>query len=273
MVASAPLLTHSTMVDQLRRLGIAPGDTVMVHASLRAVGPVAGGAETAAQALLDAVSPGGNIMAYVSWEHSPYDATLNGALLEQQAKERWPTFTADAAPYPGFGILNAYLIQLDGARRSSHPDASMVAVGSRADELVHPHLLGTGYGPGSPLERFVQWDGKVLMLGAPLDAVTVLHFAEAIARIPNKRWVEYEAPLTNDGVTTWHPVRELDSNGILDVFAAEGQMDAVETIARAYVERRRHREGIVGNATCKVFSARDIVQFGVEYLEARFGER
>lgn len=265
------VLDRDKLIDQLRSLGIVPGDIVMVHASLRALGPVVGGAETVAWALLDAVAPGGTIMAYVSWEHSPYDATLNGKGLDRAVKDQWPVFRADSAPYPGFGILNSCLVRLPGARRSSHPDASMVAVGPHAEDLVSPHLLGTGAGPGSPLDRFVACRGKVLMLGAPLDAVTVLHYAEAVAKVPGKRWVEYEMPVTNEGVTTWCRVRELDTNGILDVFAGDAEMDAVETIARSYVKLGRHREGRVGQALCRVFDAEDIVRYGVEYLESRFG--
>ena len=36
--------TVAGLVGDLKRLGVAPGDVVMVHASLRAVGPVDGGA-------------------------------------------------------------------------------------------------------------------------------------------------------------------------------------------------------------------------------------
>ncbi|WP_142244972.1 AAC(3) family N-acetyltransferase, partial [Klebsiella pneumoniae] len=34
-----------------------------------------------------------------------------------------------------------------------------------------------------------------LLLGAPLNSVTALHYAEAVADIPNKRWVTYEMPM------------------------------------------------------------------------------
>jgi len=40
----APALLPEQLVSDLRGLGVVPGDVVMVHASLRAIGPVAGGA-------------------------------------------------------------------------------------------------------------------------------------------------------------------------------------------------------------------------------------
>ncbi|NPH24796.1 AAC(3) family N-acetyltransferase, partial [Escherichia coli] len=91
--------------------------------------------------------------------------------------------------------------------------------------------------------------------------------AEAVADIPNKRWVTYEMPmLGRNGEVAWKTASEYDSNGILDCFAIEGKPDAVETIANAYVKLGRHREGVVGFAQCYLFDAQDIVTFGVTYL-------
>lgn len=78
-------------------------------------------------------------------------------------------------------VLTQFLLQTPGARRSAHPDASIVAVGPVAGTLTQPHELGQAFGPGSPLERFAEHGGKVLLLGAPLNSVTFLHYAEAIA--------------------------------------------------------------------------------------------
>ncbi|KSV72212.1 hypothetical protein N183_26965 [Sinorhizobium sp. Sb3] len=127
-------------------------------------------------------------------------------------------------------------------------------------------------GEGSPIERFVRLGGKVLLLGAPLNSVTVLHYAEAIADIPGKRRVTYEMPMVgSDGKVVWKTAADFDSNGILDCFAIEGKPDAVETIANAYVKLGRHRGDIVGCAQCHLFDAQDIVSFGVTYLEQHFG--
>ena len=109
----------------------------------------------------------------------------------------------------------------------------------------------------------------MLLLGAPLDSVTVLHYAEAIADIADKRRVTYEMPMSGpDGQVVWQRAEDFDSNGIIDRFAIEGQPDAVETIATAYVALGRHRERPVGAAQCRLIEARDIVAFGVAYLEA-----
>ncbi|MFZ1993570.1 MAG: AAC(3) family N-acetyltransferase, partial [Solirubrobacteraceae bacterium] len=52
----------SKLTADLRALGVCAGDVVMIHASLRAIGPVAGGAAGVVQALEDAVGSGGTLL-------------------------------------------------------------------------------------------------------------------------------------------------------------------------------------------------------------------
>lgn len=265
--------SKASLIADLHRLGVKPGDLLMVHASLKAIGPVEGGATGIIAALLETVGPTGTLMGYASWDRSSYDATLNGARLDEEERRTWPPFDPNTAgTYRGFGLLNQFLADTPGARRSAHPDASMVAVGAHAQELTEHHPLDQALGRGSPLERLVHLGGKVLLLGAPLDSVTVLHYAEAIADIPGKRRVTYELPLRGSGgQAVWTKVEDYDSNGILDFFATGDGPDAVEAMATAYVASGCHREGRVAEAQCYLFEARQIVAFGVSYLEQRFG--
>src|SRR5436309_7934876 len=55
-------LTADDLIAHLRRLGVRAGDVVMVHASLRAIGPVEGGAATVVGAIDAAVGPEGTVM-------------------------------------------------------------------------------------------------------------------------------------------------------------------------------------------------------------------
>lgn len=182
------LADKRSIIDQLGRLGVAPGDSVMTHVSLRAAGPMAGGPATLVEAILDCVGAKGKLMAYVSWDESPYEETLGHQVVPDAIRDTWPAFDPAAArTYPGFGAINEFIRTWPGCRRSLHPDASMAAIGPDAEWLVTPHPMDSAYGPGSPVERFLQLRGKVLSIGAPPDAVTVLHYAEAVARIPGKR--------------------------------------------------------------------------------------
>ncbi len=263
---------RDSLATDLRRLGVRPGDCIMVHASLRAVGPIRGGPDALVGALLDAVGPDGTILAYVSWDRSPYEETLNDAVLDPFVKALWPAFDpATAKAYPGFGMLNSFLVRHPEAERSGNPDASVAAIGVAARWLTQSHPLDSGYGPGSPMERLVQLKGKVLLLGAPPSTVTVLHYAEAIAPISGKRRVTTEMPIRGaDGSTIWCRAEDYDSNGILDCYAGEGP-DAIERIATDYLALGRHSQGYIGQAQSHLIEAADIVDFGVDWLVNHHG--
>ena len=51
------MITREQLTADLTSLGLKPGDAVMVHSSLSALGPVAGGADTVVDALLEAIGP------------------------------------------------------------------------------------------------------------------------------------------------------------------------------------------------------------------------
>ncbi len=57
-----PNVTQADIETGLRALGLARGDLVMVHSSLRAFGTVDGGARAVAQALLSVLEPEGTLV-------------------------------------------------------------------------------------------------------------------------------------------------------------------------------------------------------------------
>lgn len=260
------------LIRQLRALGVRAGDLLMVHASLRAVGPVDGGPASLLDALLEGLTPDGTLAAFVSWQQSSYDATLDGRQLTREQRDAWPVFDPAAAPpYDGFGQFNRFICGHPAVRRSAHPDASIAAIGRLAASLTARHELHDGYGPASPLGRLVDWRGRILMLGAPPGTVTVLHLAEAVARIPGKRRVRYEVPVTVEGKRCWRRAEEFDTNALLDTCLDTG-FDPIGCIATDYVAQGNGSRGRVGGANCWLFEAHDLVAFGVRWLERRFAE-
>ena len=54
--------------------------------------------------------------------------------------------------------------------------------------------------------------GKVLLLGAPVDTITLLHYAEHMARLPKKRVIRYREPLLVNGERVWVEIEEFDTS-------------------------------------------------------------
>lgn len=108
--------------------------------------------------------------------------------------------------------------------------------------------MDDAYGAGSPLAKLVETDGQVLMLGAPLSTLTLLHHAEGA--------FPYE--LVADEVAATPGVGP--------------DQDPFEAIARQALAAGIGTEGRVGAARSALFPARALHRFAETWLEARFGD-
>ena len=80
------MYSRQELADGFRALGVGAGDTVMVHASIRAVGPIAGGPDQIHLALKDALTADGTLLMYASCpEH--YDEIGRGNLADAMERE------------------------------------------------------------------------------------------------------------------------------------------------------------------------------------------
>ncbi|NIW46607.1 MAG: aminoglycoside 3-N-acetyltransferase, partial [Gammaproteobacteria bacterium] len=156
-----------------------------------------------------------------------------------------------------------------GAHRSQHPEASVAAVGAQAAWLTENHPLRYGYGDDTPLDKLCQVGGKVLLLGAPLSRITLLHHAEHRANVPHKRITRYPIPILRDGQRVWIEIEEFDTDrGIVDW---QGEIEMFEQIARDFLASGQGQVGKVGAAQSYLFDAPALVEFGVGWLERKFG--
>jgi aminoglycoside 3-N-acetyltransferase len=236
-------------------VGIVAGGVVMVHASVRSIGPVTGGANVIVQALLDAIGPAGTLMAYVDFE--PF--------YEETDDVEVPVFDKQIARAArDHGVLHEVLRTWPGALRSDHPDAGVVAIGHLAEWITGGHPFQYGYGEGSPFDRALHANVQVLVLGAPLDTITLLHCAEHRARIPDKRVVRYRRLMPGHDGPEWVTFEEFDtSQPVSDRLPG----NCFEQIATAYLASGRGAVGIFGSATATRLDGRDLVDFGVDWLE------
>ncbi len=265
-----PLVTRSRLARDLISLGLGTRDLVMLHASVRAIGWVVGGPDTVIRAILDVIGPEGTLMMYAGWEESPY---LTIALEEGRGEAylaECPAFDPERSrANRKWSILTEYLRTWPGARRSDHPEASVVAVGAKAAWLTKDHPLHYPYGPGSPFAKLCEAGGKVLLLGSPLSAVTVLHYAETIAEIPDKRIVRYQMPILREGKRVWVEIEDIDTGeGIVEGHSND---EYFAEIVREYLASGKGRWGTVGAASSYLFDAAELVRFAVRWLERSFG--
>ncbi|MEZ5428063.1 MAG: aminoglycoside 3-N-acetyltransferase [Pyrinomonadaceae bacterium] len=240
-------------MGDLKNIGIRVGDIIMVHASLRAVGEVEGRGEGLVRSLLSVLGESGTLLAYVDFE--PTDEV--------------PYFDPERSPArPGYGTLAEIIRRWPGAVRSLNPGASMVAVGARAEWICRDHPLNYGYGAGTPLAKLAESGGKVLLLGSDFNNVTILHYAESIADIPDKRVIKRTDKVLSGGEVIDLIVEEFDTGN--PVISAMPE-DYFAEITREFVNLGRAQVGLVGSARSVLLPAGKFVSFAVSKMEREFG--
>jgi len=269
-------VTRTRLTRDLAALGLGRGDVVMFHTRMSAIGYVPGGPQTVIGALQDVVGPTGTLMVTCGWNDAPpYEFVTWPPEWQSAVRAEHPAYDAVLSEADhNNGRLPEALRRWPGAVRSRHPDASFAALGAAADELTSDHPWDDPHGPGSPLARLVSLGGRVLLLGAPLDTLTLLHHAEALADAPGKRFVDYEQPLLVDGERVWRRFHDIDSEeGAFDYSSVvpEG-VEPFEAITRDMLAAGLGRRGWVGAAESHLFEAGETVDFAVGWMEEKLGE-
>ncbi len=240
------------------------------------MGQVIGGAETVVRALLDVLGPEGTLMAYTGWQDEPPDDldSLDEETRRIYLEEHPACDPRVAISRREHGRIPEALRTWPGSRHSGHPEAGVAAVGFLADALTAEHAYDDAYGTGTPYARLVELGGQVVMLGAPLDTVTLVHHAEAMAKVPGKRRVSYHSPVMVDGERVWRTFSDIDtSEGALPYERVLGDEPYVEHIARAALASGAGRSGTVGEATAYLFDARRLVEQAVGWIEQNFAAK
>lgn len=256
--------TVDTLVEDLGRLGVEPGDVLVVHSSLSSIGWVAGGAAGVVDALLRAVGAEGTISMPAhsgdwsdpaGWMNPPVPASWWSAIVGGR-----PAFDPYATPLREMGAVADNLLLRRQTLRSSHPLHSHMANGRAAAAITGTHPLEDSFGDGSPLGRLYELDAKVVLLGVSHEHNTSLHLAESRAEWAGKGSEPFRSTVVVDGrpqVVSWEAFApDADDFGALGAV-----IDASGLVAF----------GKVGQADARLSSMRAIVDMAVAWFEATRG--
>lgn len=263
------MLAPEDLAGQLRLLGVRSGDVVFVHASLRRLGPVEGGAAGVVAAVEQAVGPEGTLM------------MILGARNDDDWVNRHPeagraALLADAVPFvsettpvlPEVGVLAEVMRTMPGTVVNDHPEGRFAARGRLAHHLLDDLPWDDYYGPGSALDRFVAAGGRVLRLGANPDTVTVLHFAEYCADVRDTVRVRRHRKVSGPDGPRIVVVECLDDENGIVPDDRQPKEDYFAIILREYLATGRASTGSVGGAQAELIEAADIVEFGSHWMSA-----
>jgi aminoglycoside 3-N-acetyltransferase len=258
--------TVASLVADLRRLGIRPGDVLLVHAAMRRIGRVTGGAAAVVAALTNIVGPSGTLV--VPTQTADNSDTSNAHLSRiagmtpeqvQRFRAAMPPFDPVTTPSTGMGRLAEQIRIGPGAIRSAHPQTSFAALGPLAAKLMSDHRLDCHLGEFSPLARLYEVEAKVLLLGVGYNVCTAFHLAEYRYLVsPPRR--EYHCVIADGGRRRWHSYEDvvLDDGDFGELGADLERTGAAVT-------------GRVGGAECRLLPLMAAVDFAVAWLRRHRG--
>jgi aminoglycoside 3-N-acetyltransferase len=262
------VFSREQLAHDLRSLGLSPGDTVMVHASVRSVGAIAGGPDQIHLAVKDAITGAGTMMMYASCPDY-YDEVGRGihpGSTERELLEKLPGFDAQTARAArDNGALVEFFRTYPGSLVNDHV-ARFVVWGAEARYLISEQPWDFAFGKGSALDRFHELGGKILLIGCDHDTVTFLHYAEHILDVPDLRIATFEVPVIEDGQRVWKEMKEVDTSGAgahanwPDRFFAQ--------IVNGYLSKTQNRGRRVGHAHCFLFDAQGLLQHALAEMKA-----
>ena len=178
------------MARDLADLGVRRAGILLVHSSLKSLGKLPDGPETAVEALIEALGSEGTL--------------LMPALSYETVKVENPFF--DVANTPScVGALTEFFRKRPGTMRSVHPTHSVSGIGSAAGHMLSEHSRDvTPCGEHSPYFKLKAEAGQILFIGCGLKPNTSMHAVEELVEPPYlyNSWVDYRIKLADGSETT-----------------------------------------------------------------------
>lgn len=157
--------------ENLLAMGIKPSDKILVHSSLKAIGPIEGGADGLISLLTSVLDKGALQMPAHTW---------------QQVGKETMRFLHETMP-TCVGVLSERFRLSSGVIRSAHPTHSNSGwgVGIR-DMLAGQEKFDTPCAPESTYGRLGEEGYKIFLLGVDFGRNTAVHGLEEKAEVPGR---------------------------------------------------------------------------------------
>lgn len=166
--------TKEDILSQLKEMNAPTDSVVLVHTSLRAVGPVEGGAKTLLDALIEYFTKDGGLLCIPT--HTWHNFGKEYVLDMDKTDTALGAFS-DIAAADSRGI------------RSEHPTHSMMVFGDRkkAEDFIKDEPFIKSYtSPDSCYGKLYSMGGYVLLVGVSHNRNTYLHSVEEMLSIPDR---------------------------------------------------------------------------------------
>jgi aminoglycoside 3-N-acetyltransferase len=242
--------TRTNIHSAFDAIGLAAGDVVLVHCAMYAFGLLQGSQVNQVDSILyhtlrAHIGPAGTIMV----------PTFNFGFC------KGAPFNIRHTPSKGMGIFSEYVRLLPNSVRSKHPMQSVSVNGPQADYLCEKDT-GSSFDLDGPFDRFIALQGKVLLLGAPMQSVSLVHYVEERQQVPYRYWKGFSGDYTDEAGK--------QSLRTYQMYARDLQLDPQLKLAKIEVllaEAHKISISPLGVGSVKCFLARDFINITQAHVE------
>ena len=236
----------SQLLEDLRRLDVRAGDTILVHPSLHSLGPLANGPETILTALEQAVGKEGTVcVPAFAWNST----------------ERQPEpFDVKTTPCRA-GRLCDLFWRRPGVLRGEHPGHGLAAWGRHAERIVRDDRPYDAFDVRRAFGTLYQLDAKIVIFGCGLSPNSTIHAAEDWANLPSAQPCTYhyldETGQRQEITYLKVPLHWRDFYNL-----------SVSTCERLFRQKGLITEGALGLARAFVMPLRGVIDYSLELIRS-----
>jgi aminoglycoside 3-N-acetyltransferase len=228
----------------LRRLGIQETDTILVHANFEPDSGFEGGPADVVEALVDLVGRRGNLLMV--------SIPFRGAAVDYLAQNK--VFNVKKT-ISMMGLVTELFRRRQGTLRSLHPTHPVLAYGPDAASLVAGHescLFPCG--PGSPFDKLLPANAKIVFFDVGFEAVTFFHHVEHLLKD------QLPFPVYDDRLFSVNVIDAQGQNRVVQTYAYNKQVTRRADLLYAEMLRRgKVLRARLGNSRIIVVNAADVL--------------
>lgn len=186
--------TKEDLIAQLEQMGIDPRGTLLIHSSMKSMGPVEGGADTVLDAFSEYMAEGLLVFPTHTWSY---------------VNHKQPRFYVEDSP-SCVGILPELFRKRPGVIRSWHPTHSVAALGHDAASFTAgDEKFDSPCARGSTWGKLLDREATIMLIGVDLTSNTFIHGIEEWEDIPERLTESHQQLYTvlGDGTEISVPMR------------------------------------------------------------------
>ncbi len=168
-------------------------------------------------------------------------------------------FNKENTPSKNMGVFSEFVRKHQKAKRSKHPMQSIATVGSKADFIIE-NDTESSFSPDGPFDRLNALNGKILLLGADFNSVSMIHWVEEKYEVPYRYWKTFKGTYIDKNILSEKSykmyVRSMETNPLLKLYSIEKEL----------IRTNKLLETQIGSGSIKVFAISDFISIAEDFI-------